>query len=532
MREGSRRPSATSGGDAALVHRVALCAAALMGALAIWRVPLYQSNAATYMLQGIAKAGRGSLAEDWIAQTVDPFPLVSGLVYLTYRYLHPNLFYFYHLLLTGLYLLALASIVCSVFPGLRRGFRPAAVVALLGVLNSAWAAFFSRELTGSNWVGLLWKGVASQTLTEPIFQPSTFGILSLVSLAAFLRRRDRLAYCLAIATPYAHSSYLLTSLCLITGYSLLRWLQARSELVEPAWKKPLATWLIAGGLLVPLLVFQAIRFAPTDPETLREAHRILVENRIPHHALADRWLDYTVGLKALLFLAALFIVRTQPLALLLLGLAVPSVLLSTVQILSKNHSLALLFPWRISTVLLPVSSALILGWLMARLPSGRIASMVAIPLAAASCYFGYDGVSRTLDSIQRQELWLAGPTMRYVRENQRADHLYVTPPARLANFRLDTGARVFVDRKSHPYKDSEVVEWQRRVRAAERIQRSEGRRLCRQIRDLAANEGATHFFFEKSKKVSCRGLVRKHAGGRYSLYQIEARRSRLVASDS
>src|SRR5690606_30750604 len=47
--------------------------------------PLFTSNQNQYFLHGLAHAGYGYLHEDWLANTLDPTPVFSYLVEITYR---------------------------------------------------------------------------------------------------------------------------------------------------------------------------------------------------------------------------------------------------------------------------------------------------------------------------------------------------------------------------------------------------------------------------------------------------------------
>ena len=53
----------------------------------------------------------------------------------------------------------------------------------------------------------------------------------------------------------------------------------------------------------------------------------------------------------------------------------------------------------------------------------------------------------------------------HLREHGRSRETYLIPPS-WKWFRLETGMPIFVDFKSHPYKDIEVIEWHRRLTAA------------------------------------------------------------------
>jgi hypothetical protein len=50
-------------------------------ALIYTQAPLYSSNQNLYFLYGLAKAGQNHLSADWLANTTDPVPFFSFLVY-------------------------------------------------------------------------------------------------------------------------------------------------------------------------------------------------------------------------------------------------------------------------------------------------------------------------------------------------------------------------------------------------------------------------------------------------------------------
>src|SRR5580704_7472678 len=53
---------------------------AVISAAAFGLAPLYYSNQNQYFLHGLAAAGRGDLATDWLANTRDPTPPFSAAV--------------------------------------------------------------------------------------------------------------------------------------------------------------------------------------------------------------------------------------------------------------------------------------------------------------------------------------------------------------------------------------------------------------------------------------------------------------------
>src|SRR5690242_2272079 len=85
---------------------ILLMAGAALFAAAYGQAPLFYSNQNQYLLHGLAAAGRGNLAEDWLAKTADPAPIFSALVAATGRWLPLETIHVYQGLLLGLYALA------------------------------------------------------------------------------------------------------------------------------------------------------------------------------------------------------------------------------------------------------------------------------------------------------------------------------------------------------------------------------------------------------------------------------------------
>src|SRR5262249_56691201 len=94
--------------------------AGLCFAVAHAQAPLYYSNQNQYFLHGLARAGQGLLAEDWLANTLDPTPVFSALVAVTARYLHPWAFHAYHALLLGVYAVSLLALFAASGPAASR----------------------------------------------------------------------------------------------------------------------------------------------------------------------------------------------------------------------------------------------------------------------------------------------------------------------------------------------------------------------------------------------------------------------------
>jgi hypothetical protein len=150
------------------------------------------------------------------------------------------------------------------------------IAALLG-LHSAALRFFLSRAVGPGWEYALEGGVAGQRLLGPVLQPSSFGVLLVVSVAEFLRQRPRRAAAWAAAAATVHPTYLLSSGILVLTFVLL-------TLRRPGGaRRALATALTAALLSAPIAAYTYLQFRPSGPDWFAMAQSILVS--ASHHAL-------------------------------------------------------------------------------------------------------------------------------------------------------------------------------------------------------------------------------------------------------
>jgi hypothetical protein len=204
--------------------------------------------------------------------------------------------------------------------------------------------------------------------------------------------------------------------------------------------------------------------------------------------------------------------------------AAAGLLLTAVQILTGSAMLALLFPWRISAVLVPASTALLTGWAANRLApvierrgalARRVASllsMTVIVLLAAA------GVLAFVLLRSQQAADPAGGVMTYVKAHAARGEVYLVP-ARLQEFRLATGAPILVDFKSIPYRDVDVLEWRERLRLVDFVYREEPQNVsCAQLDRAAQRYGVTHVVLDEDLlDLDCPQLRLVYADDRFAL---------------
>jgi hypothetical protein len=496
----------------------ALAWGALFG-LAYGQAPLYTSNQNEFLLHGLAQAGLGFLRQDWLAGTADPVPAFSALVQLTAGLLDERLFYLYFLLLAAVYLHSLWGIADRLFELSASRGRTALFLALFFVLHAAGLRIALGRFVGGSWEYLFDGGVAGHRLLGTVFQPSTFGVLLLLAVDQFLRGRPYIAAAAAGAASLLHVGYLVPSAVLVGS---MLWVLYRQD---RRLRRPLLAGALALAVVLPIVIYTARTFLPVS----EAATQVLVQVRVPQHAVIAEWFDAAVVVKLALILPAIYAVRGRPLAdLLALGTA-SAVLLSVAQLLSGSDSLAMLFPWRIFTYLVPAASAVLSGWGARALAdrSGwtgaampRPALFLCLAAVAASILSGL-GWSALQFAQQRADP--ARGALSFVQSSKLSGQVYLIPP-RMQDFRLATGAPAMVEFKAIPYRADEVLDWYDRLRLAQLIYRDRPEEVnCAWLVEAAQEYGVTHVVLDEDLlALDCPGLRRLYADSHYAVAAVEA----------
>lgn len=488
--------------------------------LACTQAPLYYSNQNQYFLHGMAHAGHGLLADDWLANTADPTPVFSALVAFSYRYLGEFSFYAEYLVILGIYAGSLLWLFTFLYPGKPLSVR-LTFVAVMMMLHSGLIRLASGRLLGTDYPWYFQAGLAGQYLLGPTFQPSTFGVLLVLSVALFVADRP-LAAAVAVAVSCTfHSTYLLSGGILVCSYLyvLIR---------EGRLRRAAAVAVTALLLVLPVLAYNLITFSPRSATTFAQATDLLADFRIPHHCVIERWFDVVAGLQILWVFLGIYLSRGSRLFPVLLITALFTLLLSLVQLATRSNSLALLFPWRPSSVLVPLATAVILGRLVvacsARLERMEIRSRaltfgslfaVLLFLAGSGLVINFAGLAYQIGDDESAML-------DFVSAHKSKGDVYLIPfelprpptragawmsdfksladrikgrgliPIELQQFRLATGAPIFVDFKAIPYRDDELLEWYRRLNAALRVYDASGTGGPSALAELLSHDRVTH----------------------------------------
>ena len=485
--------TATSARSHTLMIVLVLCGLAAFAA-AYGQAPLYYSNQNQYFLHGLAATDDGPLHEDWLANTADPTPIFSGLVALTARFLHPWVFHLYYGVLLALYAAALLAIFAVLAGPQLAARRWPLFLALLVLAHAALTRWASYRLFGLDYAWYLQAGVAGQYVLGAMLQPSVFGVLLVVAVALFARGQDIAAIVCAVLGATIHSTYVLPAGLLTAGFMTALMLEGRT-------RRALVLGGLALVLVLPVTAYVLIRFAPTSPEAFAESQDILATMRIPHHCLPRLWFDHIADVQiALLVVALVLLRRTRLFAVFAVVLALAT-LLTLAQVATGSNTLALLFPWRISAVLMPIATAVILTRLVAlRYPVLDSAGVRAASFAALVLFAGA-GIAICTLGLAFRSGEAEQPLYDYVRSHRQSGDVYLLPvripnlkgtirgsqssdfkpfavkrsdtqviPVDLQRFRLSAGAPIYVDFKAIPYKDTDVIEWRDRLLAAKAMQ--------------------------------------------------------------
>jgi hypothetical protein len=507
-------------------------------ALAHTQSPLYYSNQNQYLLHGLAAGGYGHLKDDWLANTRDPTPLFSRLVELGYRTLGEWSFQpAYFLLLMGYFLSV--RWLARALPGVpdTLTFR-LAWAALFTAAHAAILRVASVGLTGVDYPWYFQAGLASQYLLGPGLQPSAFGVLLVTGVAAFAHGRPLLAAALFAGATVFHSTYLLPAglFTLVVVNRLGR---------ERRFRTALAAGGVALLIVAPVVAYILTNFAPTTPKVFGDAQQLLADVRIPHHAVVSRWFDAVAAAQLVWVAVGIALVRRTPLFPLLAVPAAGGLALTVVQLATGNDTLALLFPWRVSVVLVPVATAVVAVKLAAKLPPTRVGAWVAGVGLAALTVGGVVVMAAGLGYRTADEDALYS----FVRENARPGDVYLLPvsfpavgagrgavsntfappprprpgsnqiPADLQAFRLRTGAPIYVDFKSVPYADAEVLEWYGRMAQVQDWYRR-GNWDAFGVREQFREKGITHVVAVRGQEPPARFLELIHADAAYAVYRV------------
>lgn len=488
--------------------------------LAYTQEPIYNSpenadgNQNTKFLYGLARAGYGFLDRDWTANTTDPLPAFTFLVKFTYKYIHHEwAFYFYYVLIMGVYACSLCGIISYVYKLEKSYANILLYVAFflgvhtihiqLGTFDTAWH---------------LHSGVAGQYILGPVLQPCTFGVFILLSIWLALHKQ----YCWAVSANSIaatfHPAYIFSAAVFTLSYLLL--------IFQKQPKKAIAIGFLFLLLILPISSYMYFTFSAATSAIKEQAMNIIVNFRISHHSVPEVWLATgTSHLQALVTIFGLCLIRYTSLFRILLLPFLIAFYLTLLQVLLDNDSIGFIAPWRLSVFLVPISTAVVIAALVSwisKLVEKRAfvrEGLIFICLVLISVLIAKGNNQQIALFRYRGE---STNMLNFVRTNKQAEQIYLIPPnsQQLQKFRLYTGVPIFINKKSHPYKDTEVIEWYNRVAKATEVYEKEGDR-CQLLQQLKTDYAFSHVVAERENQFPCTFLKTSYKDAHYIIYEVE-----------
>jgi hypothetical protein len=320
---------------------------------------------------------------------------------------------------------------------------------------------------------------------------------------------------------------------------------------NPGARRPLRVTgaLAVAGLALPpaLLAVAAVvmRLGPTSGDASTTAASILVLH-LPQETMIAHWFGWKAAVQVLWMIVGLALAAGTDLLPILGAPFAAGLALTLLQIASGSPQLALMFPWRVSVLIVPIATAVaarrIIAIVAHRASERGVRAIGAVSVAALTvsvligavrmtlhfAYFYGDGrLTRITDRVV-PERWRvdfarvlgsdALPMMHFVRATAQRGDLYVIPPE-LERFRTVSGAPALADLKSHPYKDVEVAEWRRRLDRTLEIYEARGG--CAALERLRADYPVTHVIADRRVQITmCEGWTRTYADSLFTVYRL------------
>ncbi len=490
--------------------------------------PLYSKNQNTKFLYGLANAGLGFLKEDWLANTIDPLPFFSFLVTITYRYLSEHFFYVYYLMILGLYLYSGLGIVSLLYKIDRSKVKYFSYLALIIAIHCVHIKIFKFDTAFH-----LQSGVAVQYILGSVFQPSTFGVFLIFSIYAFLGKNDWLAvFALALAAT-VHPTYISSAAIITLSYLIIIYKE------EGNLRRVLLIGAFASLLMLPVFSYMYLTFSSMSPEMWAQSQAILVKFRIPHHSIPKFWLeDSTAYVQTLIVFCAVYLVRKTRLFIIMLFPTFTATVLTIFQVFIDNNTVAFIAPWRFSVFLVPISTFIITGYLVSNIFEKFRHHLYKNKTLIFSLSLAIIFVLFTIGSVKQVEKLTKPdkirPLIDFVKETRHSGETYLIPfnvldvlgvtsennIINLDKFRLSTGVPIFVNFKSHPYKDVEVIEWYKRILLAQRFYEAKDN-SCDLLKDISNQYKLTHVVFQTSNFYSkCDSFKKLYENQYHVVYKI------------
>jgi len=155
-------------------------------------------------------------------------------------------------------------------------------------------------------------------------------------------------------------------------------------------------------------------------------------------------------------------------------------------------------------------------------PISRIVRPLQAAILAVIIILGFVGVRRTIALLNTPRAGLTASS-RFVASTFQRGSLYLIPPD-IDEFRLAARVPIWIDYKSIPYKDTELVEWFNRVEIATDFYASSGDKACSILKSTSDLYGITHVVRGSDSPIDNCGAVQKlYIDADFAIYEVQGR---------
>ena len=456
----------------------------ILFAITIQQFPFFKGNS-LHLLHAIKEFGTNKLQDDWIANQTNHLPVFVYLNNIFLQFFPVKTLHVIHFSLL---------VICSLFIFLicRNEFQNLSRTSL----SLLWFSIFIIIYHEHSFFG----GLAGQDIINEGYQPASFGVLFYCGIYLFLIRKYFFSIFLICLSASFHPSYILHSGLLSFGFCFYL-------LLEREFKPLIRLIIFYIILILPITLYIILNFLLLDKELIQMGQNILVE-RIPHHALIENWFSYKDFFSILIYLISLLIIyKNKKIFVPLTIFGISSILLSTLQFLTENNTLALTFPWRASVFLMPLSSMIIISFLLNKFFSNKNNMnlfSVSLFIIVFSFFFGKNHFVKN----DNQKFYSKLELVKEINVNYDTIERILIP-INISYIRMNTGLPIFIDWKHHAFKYDEIIMWKKRIDLVQKFYQTS---IFEKQKEILINinkiDYISHILIEKKQlKPKCLNLI-------------------------
>ena len=453
-------------------------------ALTIQQFTLFK-GAFVVLIHALEIFNDNKLQNDWIANQTDHIPLFTYFNYILIKFFSVKILYFMHFILLSLCALSLFLISKSIYLNLEKSD-----------FIIVWFTFFILIFHENSF----FSGVAGQSIIDAGYQPASYGVLFFLGIYFFLINKNFLSILLICISASFHPTYIIHSGFLVLGFSMYFFLFKKySDLLK--------IFIYYSLLILPITIFVFFNFLNLDRDTTILGQEILMK-RIPHHADIHYWFSYKDIISIITFFISLILIRDKTKLFISLGIfGFCSIFVSIIQYFVEINSLALIFPWRSSVFLMPISSIIIISFLIDKFREKLLNKkrLIYVVFFSISIFFGLKShILENLNSNFEKKIFLFNKIKKYYNE---IDSILV--PIDTVSIRLNTGLPIFINHKHHPFKHNEIIDWDLRLKLASNFYNAKNLDLQNKfLKEIIELEKISHILFKKSQFYpECKDLI-------------------------